>query len=264
MFGACQEEKTGIGDCMSSDGSLLASSVLGLARNLFVDTFMYPFEVVKIHQQKPGNQEKSHHIAWRLFNQSGCGVFYHGFRQEVYKTCLKAFSWPIIMELPRILELWNLGPLTQQAVTGITIGTASAAVSTPLEQRRIVSIAKENKSYSIYQGFGFHWAKLTVAWTVFLVAQKDLRSRYLAHTRQEKLTVLQLSTVGAVVALLVSIASAPFDVASTRKMGHNVTLVFFREVPRTWLRGLPLSAFIRVVNSVASVILIDRLNRQRL
>ncbi len=249
---------------MSSDSNPLSSSVLGLARNLFVDTFLYPFEVVKIHQQKLGNQERGHDIAWRLFKKNGCGVFYHGFGQEISKTCLKALSWPIVVGMPSFLERWDLGPLTQQAVTGLTIGTASAVVSIPLEQRRIVSIAKENKTYSIFQGFAPHWAKLTVAWVVFLTAQKDLRSRYLAYAGQEKLTVGQLAAVGTGAALLVSLTSAPFDLASTRKMGHNVKLTFFNEAPRTLLRGLPLSAFIRVVNSVASVILIDCLNREKL
>ena len=249
---------------MSSDSSPLASSAWGLARNFAVDTILYPFEVIKIHQQKPGNQEKSHHTAVRLFKENGYSGFYDGFRQEVGKTFLKAFSWPLVIGMPSLLERWSLGPLTQQAVTGLLIGTASTVVSTPLEQRRIGSIAKENKAYSIFQGIVPHWAKLTTSWMVFLVAQKDLRSRYLAHTGQEKLTVRQLAAVGTGVALFVSIAAAPFDVASTRKMGHNQKMVFLKEAPSTLLRGLPLSAFIRVVNSVASVILIDWLNRKKL
>ena len=248
---------------MSLDSSFWTISFWELTRSFVVDTCMYPLEVIKVHQQKPGSHEKSHHIAWRLFNQNGYGVFYHGFRQEAGKILLKTFAWPIVVEMPRFLERWVVDPLMQQALTGVTIGTASAVISAPLESKRIDSIVKEKKSFSKYQGFVTHWKKLTAGWTVFLVAQKYLRSTYLTYTGQEKLTAVQLGAVGTSVALLVSLTSAPFDVANTQKMGHNVRLTLTKEAPRLLFRGFPLSAFIRVASSIASVVLIDYLNRKK-
>ncbi|MBS0615812.1 MAG: hypothetical protein JSR58_04590 [Verrucomicrobia bacterium] len=245
---------------MSSDSQYLTTPVWGLARNLTVDFFMYPFEVMKLHQQRPGSTEKSYQIAQQLFKTDGFPVFYRGFKQEIGKTCLKAFAWPMVIEIPRFLNRFDISPLMQQAMTGFTVGFVSAIVSTPLESRRIGAVAA-NTSYSLYKGFFTHLAKLSTAWMVFLVAQQQLRHRCLLYNQQEKLSTLQLAGIGTSVALLVSLATAPFDVANTRKMGHNEST--FKLPPRLWFRGMPLSAFVRVTNSIASVFFLDWINRTK-
>jgi len=249
-----------------TQSNYLTSSLLGIARGLCVHSLIYPMEVIKVQQQQHFNQEKSYQVFFRLFKEGGFASFYRGILPQLMKTSIKqAWCWPIIVELPAYLRQYNVKPFTQQAATGLAIASIDAIISTPLERAKMLSIVAAKSSFSlrkIYKNgwFGLvtHWAKLTIAWSTFLVSQKYLREKY----SNQKLTLYQSIIVGIKVAAVVSIASAPFDVANTLKQSQNKNLTFlFSGHPlRNMYRGWPLNALSLIIHNTASIVVINQLD----
>jgi hypothetical protein len=244
------------------------SSLLGVGRSLFVHSLIYPLEVVKIRQQCSPVQEKSTRIAMAMLRQEGIGAFYKGLAPQLLKTSIKQiWCWPLITEMPTVLQRYHIDHLGQQALTGLTIATIDAAISTPLERAKIVSAFKGtskfcfNNPYSIgWRGFATHWSKLSVNWMAFLTAQKYLRNQA-SGPSQQPLSFSQLTKIGIEVGLIVSLVSAPFDLANTLKQAQNLTLsqLFSRSGFFKLYRGWPLNAVSLSIHNIASVTLIEKL-----
>lgn len=251
---------------------LAASSVLGIVRGVTVHTMIYPLSVIKAHQQDKFNQEKSYQVAKRLFQDGGLRAFYRGLFPQLLKTGQKqVWCWPMITGIPFLFESYDINPLLVQATTGLAIATTDAAIATPLERAKIQSILK-NRKFSLrdvykegWHGFSTFWMKLSVEWSTFLVAQKYFRSRYAEKSGKQKLTLPQLMDVGVRTALVVSVVSGPFDRANTIKQSNNLSIshLFSGNFFRNFYRGSPVNAVGLVVHNIASVILIDQLDKSK-
>lgn len=246
---------------------MVMSSALGIVRGITVHTLIYPLGVIKAHQQTKFNQEKSYQVAKNLLQSEGLNAFYRGLLPQLIKTSQKQlWCWPMITGIPILLEPYGLNPLLVQAMTGVGIATTDAVIGTPFEKAKMGSILKNRKFVlnSIFKngwhGFSTYWMKLSVEWSTFLVAQKYFRRRY-----DKKLTLPQLIDVGVRTALVVSVISAPFDRANTIKQSNNLNIshLFSGNFFRNFYRGSPLNALSLVIHNIASVTLIDFLDRSR-
>lgn len=255
---------------MSSLSELAWSSLWGVVRGITVHTLIYPLEVVKIRQQCSQDESKSLRVALTLFRQEGIGAFYKGLAPQLLKTCIKQiWCWPMITGMPSIFQRYQIGNLAQQVLTGLSIATVDAIISTPLERAKILSAFKGASKFCLtnafkegWRGFTTHWSKLSVNWIVFLTAQKYFRNQSSGLSGQA-LSFPELTKIGVQVALIVSLVSAPFDVANTLKQAQNLTPshLFSREGIFKLYRGWPLSALSLIVHNIASVILIEKLGK---
>ena len=250
--------------------NLAWSSLWGVARGICVHTLIYPLEVVKIRQQCSQSESKSIQIASELLRQEGIGAFYKGLAPQLLKTSIKQiWCWPLITGLPSVLQQYHIDNLQQQIFTGLSIATMDAAISTPLERAKILSAFRGTSKLCLrnaykdgWQGFATHWSKLSVNWVAFLTAQKYLRDQSCDPSGQP-LSLPQLAKIGTQVALIVSLVSAPFDVANTLKQAQNLTPshLFNRNGFFKLYRGWPLNAFCLIIHNIASVIVIDRVGK---
>jgi len=248
--------------------NLAWSSLWGMGRGIFVHSLIYPLEVVKIRQQCSQSESKSIQIALTLLRQEGIGAFYKGLTPQLLKTSTKqVWCWPMITGMPPILQRYQIEGLSQQAVTGLSIATVDAVISTPLERAKILSAFRGTSKFCFqnayrdgWRGFATHWSKLSVNWATFLTAQKYLRDQSSGSSHQS-LSFPQLIKIGVEVAWIVSLVSAPFDLANTLKQAQNLTLspVFARQGFFKLYRGWPLNALSLVIHNIASVTLIDKL-----
>lgn len=246
---------------MSND--LLSSSLWGVAREITVHTLIFPMEVVKIRQQCAPTDSTSIRIALTILRQEGPSAFYKGLIPQLVKTSLKQiWCWPMITGLPPLLKSYHIENLPSQALTGLSIATIDAAIGTPLERAKIISAFRGTSKFSLkngWDGFGTNWSKLSVNWTLFLVAQKHLREQ----PTKEPFPLSQLVKIGIQVAFIVSVASAPFDIANTLKQAKNLapSNLLNRNGIFKIYRGWPLSSLSLIIHNIASVILIDRIDK---
>lgn len=254
----------------STQTHLIRSSFWGVLRGLSVHTLIYPLEVIKIRQQCSLNSENSARIALSLFKGEGFSAFYKGLTPQLLKTSLKqVWCWPMITGIPVFLQHYQLGDLPTHAITGLSIATIDAAITTPLERIKILSAYTGKASFSLrdvykhgWQGFTTHLSKLSVNWMTFLIAQKHLRERNSSQSEQP-LSLLQLTKIGTQVAVIVSLMGAPFDIANTLKQAQNLNFSHFfsRNGIYKLYRGWPLNTLSLIIHNIASVIIIDRLSR---
>lgn len=258
-----------ISDTVSS--VLSSSSLLGVARSLSVHTLIYPFEVIKLVQQQPGNDEKIHEVTARIFRSDGFSAFYRGFNAQLAKSCLKQiWSWPMIVNMPGFWSRCGASDTAQMALTGLSISFVDS-VTTPLERAKILSaIGKRDMLLwrDIYKagwrGIGAHVSHSSVSWVTFLVAQKHFRDKERGADTKD-LSFLSLVETGVKVAFVVSVVKAPFDVINTMKQSSaDVVLAkFFSEkAVQKLYRGWPLSAASLVIQNIASVTLIEALRKR--
>jgi hypothetical protein len=252
-----------------SKSNLFSSVVLGMTRGLAVQTIIHPLEVIKTQLQCEAVHVNSYQVALQIFKKQGMNGFYNGLRPKLFGTCLsQAWRWPMIIGIPPILERYQIGSLQQQAITGIAIASSSV-LTTPLEKARIKAIVNsDEKKQSIiemykagWRGFTIHWTKLSVNWSAFLISQKVLRDRA-KKPDQIKLSFSQLALIGTQVALIVSVASAPFDVAHTLKQAKDLSpmQIFSENIIQKMFRGFPLSAAALIIQNIASIILLEKLS----
>ncbi len=249
---------------MSND--LLSSSLWGVARGITVHTLIFPMEVVKIRQQCALPESNCIQVALTLFREEGLAAFYKGLAPQLVKTSLKQiWCWPMITGIPPLLKSYKIENLPGLALTGLSIATIDAAIGTPLERAKIISAFRGTSKFSLkngWDGFSTNWSKLSVTWTAFLIAQKYLREQSIALSGGS-LPLSQLVKIGVQVAFIVSLLSAPFDIANTLKQAQNISPshLFTRNGIFKIYRGWPLSALSLIIHNIASVILIDRIGR---
>lgn len=250
--------------------NLVWSSLLGVVRGISVHTLIYPLEAVKIRQQCSHDQSKSLRVALTLFRKEGIAAFYKGLAPQLLKTSIKqVWCWPMITGMPSIFQRYQIEKLAQQVLTGLLIATIDAAISTPLERAKILSAFQGTSKFSLknayrdgWQGFSTHWSKLSVNWITFLTFQKYLRDQSSGPSGQP-LSFPELTKIGVQVALVVSLVSAPFDIANTLKHAQNLTPshLFSRHRMLKFYRGWPLNALSLVIHNIASVVLIEKLGK---
>ena len=258
----------------ASISTLTLSGLSGIMRNFLVRAVIFPLETIKTHQQDAPISTKSYEVALKLFKEGGCPGFYKGFSMVILKTSVQqGLVWPVIACGPSILDRYRIHPLAQQAVIGISIASLSALITNPMEKIKVLSILQKKNKLSLFRlyqnkegwnGFGSHFGKLATNWTTFLVTQKYLRER--AKKKNKTLTPAQLALISAQVAFTVSVVSSPIDVANTLKMSRNVKLseIFSRYNFRKMYRGWPLSMTSLLIQNMASVFLIDRLENRKM
>ncbi len=249
----------------------MTSSLWGVSRGLCVHTMIFPLDVLKIRLQSASQAEPTVRIALNVLKDEGPGAFYKGLPPQLLKTSIKqVWCWPIITQLPPYLGRYGMGRTWEQMLTGLAISTIDATINTPLERAKILSASTGKNSYSLkgiyengWRGFATHWTKLSVSWVSFLTAQRVLRDRIQGQSDQP-LSLPQLTKVGLQVAFIVSLATAPFDMANTLKQTHNlnpITLLSQKNLPKLY-RGWPLQALALSIHNIASVIVIDKLTKK--
>ena len=120
--------------------NLAWSSLYGIGRGISVHSLIYPLEVIKIRQQCSQSESKSIRIALTLLRQEGIGAFYKGLAPQLLKTSIKqVWCWPMITGMPPVLQRYQIENLSQQTITGLSIATIDAVISTPLERAKILS-----------------------------------------------------------------------------------------------------------------------------
>lgn len=248
--------------------NLIWSSFWGIGRGISVHSLIYPLEVIKIRQQCSQGESKCVRIAMNVMREEGIGAFYKGLAPQLVRTSIKQFwCWPMVTEMPSVLQRYQVGNLGQQVITGISIATIDAAISTPLERAKILSASRGANKFCFqsayregWQGFPTHWCKLSVNWVAFMTAQKHLRDRS-SGSSKDSLSFSQLTKIGVEVALIVSLVSAPFDIANTLKQAQNLTSSQLLSLNRVFklYRGWPLNALSLIIHNIASVTLIEKL-----
>lgn len=248
---------------------LTSSSFLGVTRGIVIHTLVYPLEVVKIKQQCALTSEKNYRIASQLFQKEGLQAFYRGLTPQLIRTSIKqTWCWPLMTNMPHQLERYGFNTFYQHALTGLIIATFDAAVTSPLERAKILSIVKTNSSFSLktfykegWHGFTTQWMKLAVSWSVFLVSQKYFREQYREKSDDQKLTFPQLIASGIQTGAVVSLMAAPFDVANTLKQSKNINAssLFSGNIVRNMYRGWPIQILSVVIHNIASIMLLEKL-----
>lgn len=245
------------------------SGAWGAGRAVIVNTLIHPLGVVKIRLLCSKNESNTIRVALDLFRQEGIGAFYKGLTPQLIKACIKPiFVWPMVTGMPSILQRYQVQNLQQQALTGLAISTVDAAILTPLERAKILCASKGIKFRlkDLYKegwkGLTTNWSQLSVNWMTFLTAQKYLRDQSYSSSGQP-LSLSELIKIGTQTALIVSVASAPFDVANTLKQAQDLSPshLLSRSGIFQLYRGWPLNALSLVIQSVASVIIIEKLSR---
>lgn len=258
---------SGLSDFKTND--LAWSSFWGLLRGLAVETLIYPLDVIKIRQQCTVSKERSFEIAKSIFQQEGFGAFYKGLMPQLIKTSIKPiWSWPMITQMPSFFQRYQFENLAQHALTGLSIATFDAAVSTPLERAKILSALTGASKFSLkdvyeegWKGFTIYWSKRSVNWITFLTCQKYFRDQSSGISGQP-LAYPELTRIGIQVGLIVSLVSAPFDLANTLKQANlPITHLFSKGGLFNLYRGWPLNALSLVLHNIASVTLIEKLGK---
>ncbi|MEM1283160.1 MAG: MC/SLC25 family protein [Chlamydiota bacterium] len=255
-------------DFLESD--VLRSSMWGVLRGIAVDTLIYPLDVVRIQQQCTNDSKKCWMIAKKLFQDKGYSTFYRGISPQLLRTGMKqVWCWPMITGMPPLLNSYCLNGIQQQIITGVSIATVDAIVTTPLEKLKIFSILTRKIPFSFvdvyqkgWQGFSAYWAKRSINMVTFLIAQHYFRE--CNRKQNEELEPLLLIKTGTQVALAVSLVGAPFDMVNTIKQAHNVnfTHLFSRHGLAHLYRGAPLFATSLIIHNIASVLVIEKLTRK--
>lgn len=251
--------------------NLAWSSFWGIVRGISVHSLIYPLEVIKIRHQCSQSESKSLPIVLKLLRQEGIGALYKGLAPQLLNTSIKQmWCWPMITGLPSFLKRYKIENLKQQALVGLFIATIDAAISTPLARVKIIAVFTGTSKFCFrnaykdgWRGFTTHWSKLSVNWVAFLTAQKYLRDQASGSSKQS-LSFSQLTKIGVQVALIVSLVSAPFDIANTLKQAQNLPLshLLSRQGIFKLYRGWPLNALSLVIHNIASVTLIEKLGNK--
>lgn len=239
----------------------------GVGRGVFVHTLIFPLDVIKYRLQCHPDFG-SIKIAQTVLRQEGIGAFYQGLQSKLIGTSIKQiWIWPTITTVPNFLKQYNINDSSQQLFTGLSIATIDAAIATPLKESEIRSAVNGKFEYRLnlnaWEGFPANWRNLSVSWSTFLISQQYLRALH-QQQQQEPLTLPQLAVIGTEVAFIVSLTSAPLDIANTVKQAHGLSLKHFLS-NNAWYklyRGWPLSALSLTIHNIASVTLIDKLSRK--
>ncbi len=253
--------------------SLPLSGLIGVSRNLCVQSLLYPFDVIKTRQHSDFTRIKSWQIAMNIFHSEGYRAFYRGLHAQMLRTSVQPlWSWPMMTEGPTLLKRYDLNPFLIQGLIGCSIATVGTALLTPLERAKINLILSSNKKNpnrvlfppefirSGWKGAFPHWLRLTASWSTFLIAQKYFRDECKKRSGGDKLTLGEAAEVALKIAIPVTLITAPFDRVNTLVQSNNSQLytLFIENVIRKLYRGWPLLLLSSAIHNTATIYLLDR------
>ncbi len=248
---------------------LLVSSACGVGRNVVLQPFIYPLKTVKVRLQCAQHPKTIIQVIRELMQEGGGRSFYRGFNAQIWQSSAQQlWRWPVMIGVPKLLERYDIKGTYGQILTALTLSTAEATATTPLERYKISAVNGKRKSVSIkdaykegWRGFTAHWINLSVNWVAFLTVQDCLRAR--AHAQSDQpLSFRQRAEVGLKTALIVAAIGTPSDVINSLVQGenHSLTYLFSTKKFSHLLRGCHIHAFSLGINSLTSVIVLDWLN----
>ncbi len=250
----------------STPKDLIFAGFCGVTRAAVVQALITPLSVVNIRYQATDTSSTILEIAREILRKEGTCGLYSGFSLKLAQTLPKQICyWPMMMHIPKMLERYFplLSDTQKQATTGLSIAFVDATFTTPLERGR-VRAAFTGQSCSItdvykegWRGYGTHLARLSVNWMAFLAAQKYFRNQALTESNKQ-LSLCELAKIGAKVGLFVSLVAAPFDYANTLRQSRDLSVFSQGRIFRSY-KGWPISAVALMIQNIASVGLIDRL-----
>lgn len=243
----------------------IKSSGFGLVFGSSMHLITYPLEAVKLLQQNPSCQQRCDQVARDLWQKEGIRGFYNGFFPKIAEFAQKQiWCWPLMTQLPPLLERQGCSKVQRQTITGVTIATIDALTGTPFECLRINLVYKQKAKFS-WHGFPTSWAKRTVGWSTFLVSQRVIADKQ-PRAEDGKLTLKQSLIVAVQTAALISLAVAPFDVLNTLKQAgksfswrDGVSAQSLRRLYRGW----PLGYTGLMINNMCTILIIDRLSPKK-
>lgn len=237
------------------------NSIYGTFRGIAVHILTNPLNVVRKLQQS-STQGSSYQISATLYKDGGVRAFFTGLSTQLIRTSLKqVWVWPVMIQAPAMVPIDN--PIAKQAAIGFVIAGVDATITTPLERANVLLITKKKWRWKdAYKGYWTNFLKLSICWASFLAGQKFFRDRNIQPG--EKANAYQLLNIGLKTTLFISVISAPFDVANTQKIANNVNFITLirQNKMRTLFRGYPLHFLALLVQSVASIALIDQLEKR--
>ncbi|MBS0585823.1 MAG: hypothetical protein JSR76_05945 [Verrucomicrobia bacterium] len=241
----------------------LSVSALGIARGVVVTVFTHPIDTVRYHLQTSPEKLQCRDVIKTIWQRSSFRGFYGGLTPHLGKTVLKqAWLWPMIAGVPARLEKHGIESPYKEVLTGIAIAFVDAAITTPFEKAKITGAAQGQKIswQSLRKGWTgttTNFARLSVTMSTFLVTQERLRRHY--SQKSHSLAFSELAKIGVITAIVVSIVSAPFDAANTRKQTDTKSIKLFTRP----YRGFPCYFTTLVIQNMASAWLIDYLARRK-
>jgi|JI9StandDraft_1071089.scaffolds.fasta_scaffold03480_11 hypothetical protein len=241
----------------------LSVSVLGIARGVAVTFATHPIDTVRYHLQTSPEKLRCLDVIKTIWQRSGFRGFYGGVTPHLGKTVLKqAWLWPMIAGVPARIEKHGIERPYKEVLTGVAIAFVDAAITTPFEKAKITGAAQGKKIswQSIKKGWtgaSTNFARLSVTMPTFLVTQAYAQSYY--SKESSSLTFSELAKIGIITATVVSIISAPFDAANTRKQTETKSIKLFARP----YRGFPCYFATLVIQNIASAWLIDDLARRK-
>jgi hypothetical protein len=249
----------------------LTSSFFGVARTLIVDSLNYPLYVIKTKQQcsLSPESEKGATIAKNLFHKEGFSGFYRGLSVKLTQSCLKpVWQWPLITNIPLLLERYRLTDFEKQTITGFSIASIDATIATPLERVKILRASGVRKRVSLIQSYKEGWKgyliylqRQSVFWISCLTIQEYFRNQ--EKKKKEEISSLNLVKIGVKTGISVSVIGAPFDIANTLKQTTNKTLkdLFKERKARFLFRGWPLQASMLTIHNIGSAFTLNALKK---
>lgn len=243
---------------------------MGAVRSATINTIVYPIEVIKTNQQINFSL-KSHEAALHLFKSSGFKGFFRGFSAHFSKGIIKqTVWWPAIAYIPPELTKYNLSSIEESLITGISVGTLDALVNSPLEKWRILaSIDKKNSinNQSIlkegWSGFFPYWKRQSVTWSLFFIGQHHFNKPYKKKNENKPLTAFQVMSTSTKLSLIANLIINPFDTLNTIKQsGAQDFKISLRSI-RVLYRGFPLNFLSTMIQTIATVFLMDVIESNR-
>jgi hypothetical protein len=241
-----------------------------------VNTITYPLEVVKTNQQISSSSAKSYEIIYDLFKKDGVAAFYRGFLPHLIKGMIRqTLWWPAIAYVPPILKKHNISSLQQCAITGCSIATLDALVNSPLEKWRVLSSIGHHPSLQLgsilkegWSGFLPYWRRQSITWSLFLLGQGHFTKQYKKGEETKPLTGQQVLMTSAKLSLIANLIISPFDTLNTiNQSGLNQTSKMVNEglvkKVRQLYRGLPLNFLTMMINTTATVFLMDLIETRK-
>lgn len=256
----------------STQGSLPYVIGYGALRSSIVNTFTYPLEVIKTHQQTGVLSLAGHQVALQLLEKDGIKGFYKGFAPHFIKGIVRqTLWWPSIVYIPPFLGKRSFTPFQQCVITGLGIASMDAMLNSPLERWRVLAITGNNnergKASRVSDGWkgSFPYMRRQwVTWTLFLIGQRHFNKPYKQENEAKQLALPQVLSTACKLSLIASLAINPFDTLNTIRQGGSDRKISFLKVKDVAFlyRGFPVNFLINLIQTSGTVFVIDLIETQ--
>ncbi len=253
----------------TSKHSLMTAAFLGGFRGVSVELCVFPVERIKIQLQSTKNSVDVFACIREIFYNKGVLGFYQGLQPSLIKSLMRqVWCWPMLSELPKHCQAYGYSSTKSQALTGLFVTCLDVSLTAPFERMKILLASGSNPTASLnsihkngWNGFALFFSKRLVAVVSFLIVQDHLRNQ--AQRCRGDLSLSEMTKIGIITALFVGIVSAPFDFAYTYKQIQNKALEYgvFQKNFKKIYKGAALSSYAYMIHCIASVILLEKLEK---